>query len=98
MQSNHTLTGEFRFHRNFQSQFLDHTRDVIVYLPPGYETDTSRRYRVLYMHDGQNLFDPATAFGGVEWGVDATAQKLINAGELDPLIIVGIYNTGPIQN
>lgn len=67
---------------------------MIVYLPPGYETDTARRYQVLYMHDGQNLFDPATAFGGVEWGVGATAQRLIAAGELDPLIIVGIYNTG----
>jgi predicted alpha/beta superfamily hydrolase len=94
LQSNHTSTGEFRFHSNFQSQFLEHKRDVIVYLPPGYETDTARRYQVLYMHDGQNLFDPATAFGGVEWGVDATAQRLIDAGELDPLIIVGIYNTG----
>ncbi|HKE04143.1 MAG TPA: alpha/beta hydrolase-fold protein [Blastocatellia bacterium] len=94
MQSNHTLRGEFRFHKDFQSQFLDHNRDVIVYLPPGYEIDTARRYRVFYMHDGQNLFDPATAFGGVEWGVDVTAQRLINAGELDPLIIVGIYNTG----
>ncbi|MCI0525595.1 MAG: esterase family protein, partial [Acidobacteria bacterium] len=87
------LTGEFHYHRDVQSQFLEHNRDVIVYLPPEYETETARRYPVLYMHDGQNLFDPATAFAGVEWGVDATAQRLINAGELDPLIIVGIYNT-----
>ena len=94
MQSNHTHAGEFRFHNNFQSNFLEHNRDVIVYLPPGYETENARRYPVLYMHDGQNLFDPATAFGGVAWGMDFATQRLINAGELDPLIIVGIYNTG----
>ncbi len=94
MQFNHTLTGAFRFHNNFRSQFLEHTRDVIVYLPPGYEAEPARRYHVLYLQDGQNLFDPSTAFGGIEWGVDATAQRLINAGELDPLIIVGINNTG----
>ncbi|MCI0524570.1 MAG: alpha/beta hydrolase [Acidobacteria bacterium] len=90
----HTLTGEFRLHHNFHSQFLDHDRNVIVYLPPGYETETSQRYPVLYMNDGQNLFDAATAFGGVEWGVDETAQRLVEAGELDPLIIAGVYNTG----
>ena len=93
-QPHHTLTGEFRLHHNFHSQFLKHDRDVIVYLPPGYETETARRYPVMYMNDGQNLFNAATAFNGVEWGVDETAQRLIEAGELDPLIIVGVYNTG----
>jgi len=88
------LTEGFRLHNSFQSQFLEHNRDVIVYLPSGYETENARRYPVLYMHDGQNLFDPATAFGGVEWGVGATAQRLIDLGEIAPLIIVGIYNTG----
>jgi predicted alpha/beta superfamily hydrolase len=46
------------------------------------------------MHDGQNLFDAATAFAGNEWGLDETAEELIGAGEMQPLIIVGIYNTG----
>jgi predicted alpha/beta superfamily hydrolase len=90
----HTLTGDFRHHTSLQSTFLDHSRDVIVYLPPNYDTDDWRRYPVLYLHDGQNLFDTATAFGGMEWGVDETAQRLILTGKLDPLIIVGIYNTG----
>src|SRR5215216_3585982 len=75
---NHTLTGTFRLHKRFRSQFLEHDRRVIVYLPPDY--DQSRRhgtrYPVLYLHDGQNLFDSATAFGGQEWRVDETAQAL----------------------
>jgi predicted alpha/beta superfamily hydrolase len=87
-------TGEIRLHNNFQSRFLDHARDVIVYLPPEYEENPTRSYSTLYMSDGQNLFDPATAFGGVEWGMGATAQRLIRGREIDPLIIVGVYNTG----
>lgn len=87
-------TGEFHHHRDIQSQFLDHQRDVIVHLPPGYEAEPGRRYPVLYMHDGQNLFDSATAFGGVEWGVHKTTRELIERGEIEPLIIVGVYNTG----
>lgn len=89
----HSLTGEFRLHPNFHSGFLANHRDVIVYLPPGYE-DESRRFPVFYLQDGQNLFDATTAFSGVEWGVDETAQRLILGGRIEPLIIVGIYNTG----
>ena len=90
----HTLTGEFRHHNNFESHFLGHQRDVIVYLPPQYDRQESQRYPVLYLNDGQNLFDSATAFIGVEWGVDETAERLIRAGEIQSIIIVGIYNTG----
>ena len=91
----HTLTGAFGFHRSFPSRFLPHDRDVIVYLPPRYNRTKKTRYPVLYLHDGQNLFDGATAFiPGREWRVDETAQRLIKAGAIEPLIIVGIYNTG----
>ncbi|MEA2176553.1 MAG: hypothetical protein QOD00_4145 [Blastocatellia bacterium] len=90
----HTLTGEIRYHRNFHSNFLPADRDVIVYLPPGYTTDTQKRYPVLYMQDGQNLFDGATSFiQGNEWRMDETAQSLIQSGAIEPLIIVGVYNT-----
>jgi predicted alpha/beta superfamily hydrolase len=90
----HTLTGEFRYHRNFHSNFLPADRDVIVYLPPGYTTDTQKRYPVLYMQDGQNLFDGSTSFiQGNEWRMDETAQALIQSGAIEPLIIVGVYNT-----
>jgi predicted alpha/beta superfamily hydrolase len=64
-----------------------------VYLPPCYKS-SSRRYPVLYLQDGQNLFDAATAFAGVEWGVDDTADALIATGEIEPLIVVGIHNAG----
>ncbi len=89
-----TRAEDLRLHTKFSSQFLEHERDVIVYLPPGYEAETARRYPTLYMNDGQNLFNPATAYAGVEWGMGATVQKLIITGELDPLIVVGVYNTG----
>src|SRR6185295_10556411 len=76
----HTLTGEFRAHAKFRSQFLTAVRDVLVYLPPGYASEGQRRYPVLYLHDGQNLFDGATSFvPGEEWRVDETAQALILA-------------------
>ncbi|MEB3221915.1 MAG: alpha/beta hydrolase-fold protein [Candidatus Sericytochromatia bacterium] len=70
---------------------LDREREVAVYLPPGYHTEPNRRYPVLYMFDGQNLFDPGTAFNQ-EWAVDDVCERLIRAGRLAPLIVVGIYN------
>ena len=91
----HTLTGSFKFHRAFKSKHLALTRDVIVWLPAGYEdaANAQKRYPVLYMHDGQNLFDAATSFAGVEWKADETARELIGAGKIEPIIIVGICNT-----
>lgn len=88
------LVEQIRMHENFGSTFLSEPRNVLVYLPPGYGDDPERRYPVLYMHDGQNLCNPEDAFGGIVWGVDETANGLISAGEIDPLIIVGIYNAG----
>lgn len=94
-QQPHTLTGDIRFHKSFHSKILSNDRDVVVYLPPGYESSSKRRYAILYLHDGQNLFDGATSFiPGKEWRVDETAQSLIIAGKIEPLIIVGIYNAG----
>ena len=89
----HTLTGNIRRHERFRSRFRVAERDILVYLPPGYDDDTSARYPVLYMHDGQNLFDSATAFAR-EWGVDETAERLIVSGEMQPLIVVAIGNGG----
>jgi predicted alpha/beta superfamily hydrolase len=64
-------------------------REVVVYVPA-----VDCRCPVLYMQDGQNLFNPETAFNGQEWRMRETADTLIEAGEIEPLIIVGIYNTG----
>ncbi len=94
----HTLTGDFRLHAQFPSRVLANCRDVLVYLPPGYADDAARDYPVLYLQDGQNLFDGATSFiPGQEWRVDETAQWLIETAEIAPLIIVGIYNTGELR-
>lgn len=88
------LEEQIKNHENFGSTFLETPRNIIVYLPPGYGLDQARRYPVLYMHDGQNLINPEDAFGGVVWGVDETAQQLILTEQIEPLIIVGIYNSG----
>ncbi|MEP6733763.1 MAG: alpha/beta hydrolase-fold protein [bacterium] len=92
----HTITGDVRTHENFHSRFLEHDRTIIVYLPPNYDPESADRYPVLYLHDGQNVFDRATSFGE-EWHVDEAAELLINAGDIEPLIIVGIYNTGEFR-
>src|SRR5438270_6206381 len=90
----HTLTGNIHRHRQFPSRTLGNRRDILVYLPPGYRRFLRRRYPVFYLQDGQNLFDAATAFAGVEWGVDETAQRLIRKRLMEPTIIVAIANTG----
>ncbi|MBM7113935.1 alpha/beta hydrolase-fold protein [Archangium primigenium] len=92
----HTTTGNIEYLRDVPSAYATQAkRDVIVWLPPGYELpeNAARRYPVLYMHDGQNVMDAATSYAG-EWKVDETARDLINAGEVEPVIIVGVYNAG----
>jgi len=94
-QQPHTITGNISVHKNFYSKILNNSRDLLVYLPPGYNANKKQRYDVFYMHDGQNLFDGATSFiPGQEWHADETAQQLINENKIEPLIIVGIYNKG----
>jgi predicted alpha/beta superfamily hydrolase len=90
----HTFTGNIQRHRAFQSKMLQNRRDILVYLPPNYRRFSRQRYSVLYLHDGQNVFDAATSFGGVEWGVDETAERLIRKKLIEPLIIVAIENMG----
>jgi predicted alpha/beta superfamily hydrolase len=86
---------ELHKHEKFRSRFLRNQRDLIVYLPPGYHEQPGRRFPVLYMHDGQNLFDGATSFvPGMDWHVGHTADDFILTGAVQPLIIVGIYNVG----
>lgn len=66
-------------------------RDVQVWLPPGYERDTDARYPVLYLHDGQNVFDAQAA--GAEWQVDEAAQRGVGEGRLRPFIVVAVAST-----
>jgi enterochelin esterase-like enzyme len=74
-----------------KSKYAD-PRRVVVWLPSGYRAQGSK-YAVLYMHDGQNLFDKATAGYGMEWEIDEHLDALIRAGKVRPTIVVGIWNT-----
>ncbi|MFZ1129388.1 MAG: alpha/beta hydrolase-fold protein, partial [Terriglobales bacterium] len=75
------------------SEIFGNTRMLRVWLPPDYDGWGATRYPVLYLNDGQNLFDPATAFAGVPWRAGETAARLIAEEKIRPLIIVGIDNT-----
>ena len=66
--------------QRFHSDQLGDDRRILAYLPPGYGENSRARFPVVYMHDGQNLFDPATAFGGVEWRVDEALDAAAEAG------------------
>ena len=88
-------TSRLRVHPRFHSRFLPDDRDVTVYLPPGYEREAGRSYSVLYMQDGQNLFDAETSYiKGRTWRMAETADAAIDAGEIEPLVIVGVANAG----
>jgi predicted alpha/beta superfamily hydrolase len=90
---NDSVTGDLRLHA-FHSRIFRNTRMLRVWLPPRYDApdNETRQYPVLYLNDGQNLFDRATAFAGVEWQVDQTADRLIRQEVIPPLIVVGIDN------
>jgi len=90
-----SATGDLRLHE-FRSRVFRNTRFLRVWLPPGYEDAASagRRYPVLYLNDGQNLFEAATSFTGVEWQVDETGDRLIREGVVPPMILVGMDNAG----
>lgn len=82
-----------RYHHDFASKFLPHTRSLIVHVPPGYDLFPDRRYPVMYLQDGQNIFDAHTAFGGIPWGCGETAERLARSGEAWPVILVGVGNS-----
>ena len=79
----------------FRSGILPDDRIVWIYLPPQYASETERRFPVFYLHDGQNLFDPQTSYiPGHTWRAGETADNLNERGEIEPVILVGIANTG----
>jgi pimeloyl-ACP methyl ester carboxylesterase len=83
--------GRLDHYRNFPSVHAE-TRNVSVWLPPGYDPK-GKPYAVLYMHDGQNLFDARTGYGNKEWGLDEAAAKVMAEGGMRRAIVVGIWNT-----
>ena len=85
--------GQVTITEPIASPQLKNSRKLRIYLPPSYAENLAKRYPVLYMHDGQNLFDAKSAAYGVEWGIDETADRLIGAGAMEEIIVVGIDNT-----
>jgi predicted alpha/beta superfamily hydrolase len=86
------VTGVVRFHGSFPSRYVA-PRHVEVWLPPAYQEQHAGRYPVIYMHDGQNVFSPATSFVRIDWGVDETMTRLIAAKRVRPALIVAIWNS-----
>ncbi len=83
--------GQLERYENFSSQHIP-SRHIDVWCPPGY-AESNARYPVIYMHDGQNLFDPELSFIGVDWGIDEAVTRLIEAGVFSGAIVVGIWNS-----
>ncbi|MBI5706973.1 MAG: alpha/beta hydrolase [Armatimonadetes bacterium] len=88
-----SLTGVIKAHPAFESKILGNKRDIWVYLPPNYGQEPKRRYPVLYMHDGQNVFDGMTSYiPNMEWRADEAAEALIRAKAIEPILIVAVSN------
>jgi len=86
------ITGNVKYHKQMHGDgILD--RDIIVWLPPDYEKNTSEKYGVLYMHDGQNIIDPKTSSFGIDWQVDESCDSLIKVGKIPPVIVVGMSSS-----
>ena len=81
-----SVVGDLRLHE-FESQVFGNKRYLRVWLPPGYDApqNQERHYPVLYLNDGQNLFEGKTSFTGVDWRVDESADRLIREGRVPPL-------------
>lgn len=84
--------GEIHRHADFASRYIP-PRHVDVWCPPGYSSSPDARYPVLYMHDGQNLFDPALSYIGVDWGAHETIARLMSERRIPGAIVVGVWNT-----
>lgn len=75
------------------SKALNNSRKLSVYYPPSYFDNPYKKYELLVMHDGQNLFDPSKAAFGTAWMVQNTANTLVAEGKIQEVVIVGIWNT-----
>ncbi|CAH1197914.1 hypothetical protein PAECIP111893_01074 [Paenibacillus plantiphilus] len=92
------MTGKSRIDRiaDFRSECLNNQRELFVYLPPSYDLQPDRTYPVLYVHDGQNVFNPA--FNGQSWNLHQICDALIAEQRIEELIIVAIANMGMERN
>ncbi len=87
------MASQLIVHEDFQSEALGCQRTLVVYLPSGYARDTRRQYPVLYVHDGQNVFDGRTSYvPGQYWRLKESADDLLHRRRIEPLIMVGVYH------
>jgi predicted alpha/beta superfamily hydrolase len=89
----HVRAGRLEVIPSFASAILGNERQITLYVPPGYDEHPDRRYPVLYMQDGQNLFDDSRAFAGVSWRLHRAADDAIGARTAQPMIIAGVDHT-----
>ncbi|MCB2154710.1 hypothetical protein KQI84_07460 [bacterium] len=87
------IPGKLMYWLNMESKYLKPDRHVAIWLPPSYETEPERRYPVLYMHDGQNVFEPRTSTAGVDWGADEKIAQLAGEGIMPEMIVVASFCT-----
>ena len=94
-QEKEEIVGKVVYHKEVFSPILNNKRDIVVWLPTGYNPhkNPDKKYPVLYMHDGQNIMDPKTAYVGKDWRIDETIMKLIKQKKIKEIIVVGIYNS-----
>ena len=94
----HQVAGTYQHDEPLTSALLGDTRGIWVYLPPTYLENTLASFPVVYMHDGQNLFDPSAAFGGTTWRVAETMNAAAIDGSIAEAIVIGVDNTGDRMN
>lgn len=92
------ITGNYRIWESMHSEFLKKDRTVVIWLPPGYAQETDKRYPVLYMQDGQQVFDPQTSTWGQDWEVDEWCTRLIEEKTIQEIIVVAAYCTDDRQS
>ncbi len=93
--SQSAVVGELRSLGKVSSQYVN-ARQVDVWLPSNY--DSTQKYAVLYMHDGQMLFDSTKTWNGQEWGIDETMDRLMAEGQIQDCIVVGVWNDGEFRS
>lgn len=87
------VEGMLVYWTDVASEFLEPTRHVVIWLPPGYDEDRDDGYPVLYMHDGQELFDPRISSGHGTWDVDDAVVNLVEQDKIPQIIVVGVWNS-----
>ena len=89
------IVGTIQRHESFASKYVA-ARNVDVWFPPGY-SESTERYPVIYMQDGQNIFEPISSIGGASWEMDKAITRLMDAKKIRGAIVVGAWNHGDIR-